>query len=106
MGSSRGRWEGNTLVVETTNRRDEAFRGARRQLQVTERFTRTDANTLVYEVTLEDPTMWTTPWTFVVPMTKNQGDIYEFACHEGNYYMENMLRAHRAEADAAEAESR
>ena len=106
MGSSRGRWEGNTLVVETTNRRNEAFRGASRHLQVTERFTRTDANTLVYEVTLEDPTTWTTPWTFVVPMTKNQGDIYEFACHEGNYYMENMLRAHRAEEDAAEAESR
>ncbi len=94
MGSSRGRWEGNTLVVETTNLRDEAFRGASRDLQVVERFTRADASTLVYDVTLEDPTTWTRPWTFVVHMTQSQGHIYEFACHEGNYYMENMLRAH------------
>ena len=94
MGSSRGHWEGNTLVVETTNRRDEAFGGASRDLRLVERFTRTDANTLVYEVTLEDPTTWTAPWTFVVHMTPLQGHMYEFACHEGNYYMENMLRAH------------
>ena len=105
MGSSRGRWEGNTLVVETTNRRDEAFRGASRDLHVVERFTRADASTLVYEVTLEDPTTWTEPWTFVVHMTQLQGHIYEFACHEGNYYMENMLRAHAME-DGMEAESR
>ena len=105
MGSSRGRWEGNTLVVETTNRRDEAFRGASRDLHVVERFTRADTSTLVYEVTLEDPTTWTEPWTFVVHMTQLQGHIYEFACHEGNYYMENMLRAHAME-DGMEAESR
>ncbi len=99
MGSSRGRWEGNTLVVETTNLRDEAFRGASRDLHLVERFTRADAGTLVYEVTLDDPTTWTTPWTFVVHMTQLQGQIYEFACHEGNYYMENMLRAHVTEAE-------
>ncbi len=97
MGSSRGHWEGNTLVVETTNRRDETFRGASRDLHVVERFTRADASTLVYEVTLEDPATWTEPWTFVVHMTQLQGHIYEFACHEGNYYMENMLRAHAKE---------
>ncbi len=97
MGSSRGHWEGNTLVVETTNRRDEAFRGASRDLHLVERFTRADASTLVYEVTLEDPATWTQPWTFVVHMTQLQGQIYEFACHEGNYYMENMLRAHAME---------
>ena len=97
MGSSRGHWDGDTLVVETTNRRDEAFRGAGRDLQVVERFTRADASTLVYEVTLEDPTTWTEPWTFVVHMTQLQEHIYEFACHEGNYYMENMLRAHAKE---------
>ena len=105
MGSSRGHWDGDTLVVETTNRRDEAFRGASRDLHVVERFTRADASTLVYEVTLEDPTTWTEPWTFVVHMTQLQGHIYEFACHEGNYYMENMLRAHAME-DGMEAESR
>jgi hypothetical protein len=91
-GSSRGHWEGNTLVVETANRRDLSFRGATQDLRLTERFTRADDNTLVYEVTLEDPGTWTAPWTFMVPMTKNQGEIYEYACHEGNYYMENMLR--------------
>ena len=105
MGSSRGHWEGNTLVVNTTNRRDEAFRGASRDLHVVERFTRVDASTLVYEVTLEDPTTWTQPWTFVVHMAQLQGQIYDFACHEGNYYMENMLRAHVKE-DGTKAESR
>ena len=102
-GSSRGRWEGNTLVVETTNRRDESFRGASRHLYLIERFTRADANTLVYEVTIEDPTTWTKPWTFMVPMAKNQGKVYEYACHEGNYYMENMLRGNSAEEAASEA---
>ena len=105
MGSSRGRWEGNTLVVDTTNRRDEAFRGASRDLHVVERFTRADASTLVYDVTLEDPTTWTKPWTYVVHMTQLQEHLYEFACHEGNYYMGNMLRAH-AMQDGTKAESR
>ena len=105
MGSSRGHWEGDTLVVETTNRRDTAFRGASRDLHMVERFTRADASTLVYAVTLEDPTTWTQPWTFVVHMTPLQEHIYEFACHEGNYYMENMLRAH-AKEDGPQAESR
>ena len=105
MGSSRGHWEGNTLVVETTNRRDQAFRGASRNLHMVERFTRADASTLVYEVTLEDPTTWMAPWTFVVNMAPLQEQIYEFACHEGNYYMENMLRAHAME-DGTTAESR
>ena len=101
-GDSRGYWDGDTLVVETTNRRDGSFQGASRHLRLTERFTRADENTLVYEVTLEDPTTWTAPWTFMVPMSKNPGEIYEYACHEGNYYMANMLRGARAaEADAA-----
>ena len=100
-GSSRGRWEGNTLVVETTNRRDSSFRGATRDLRLTERFTRADAQTLVYEVTLEDSDTWTRPWTFMVPMAKNSGEVYEYACHEGNYYMGNMLRGKRAEEQAA-----
>ncbi len=101
-GSSRGRWDGNTLVVETVNRRDLSFRGAGQHLYLTERFTRVSDDTLVYEVTLEDPTTWEEPWTFMVPMAKNPGEIYEYACHEGNYYMENMLRGKRAEEEAAQ----
>jgi len=100
MGSSRGRWEGKTLVVETTNRRDDPFRGASRNLRLIERFTRADANTLVYEVTLDDPATWTKPWTVMVPMAKSEGDVYEYACHEGNYYMANMLRGQLAEGNA------
>ena len=100
-GSSRGRWEGDTLVVETVNRRDESFRGATRRLRLTERFTRADADTLVYEATLDDPTTWTTPWTFMVPMASGSGEVYEYACHEGNYYMANMLRGKRAEEEEA-----
>ncbi len=105
MGSSRGHWEGNTLVVATSNRRDEGFRGATRDLRLVERFTRADADTLVYEVTLEDRETWTQPWTFVVNMTPLAGNVYEFACHEGNYYMANMLRAHVLE-NATPADSR
>ena len=101
IGSSRGHWDGDTLVVETINRRDQSFRGATRHLRLTERFTRADEGTLVYEATLEDPTTWTRPWTFVVPMVRNAGEVYEYACHEGNYYMANMLRAMRAEEQAA-----
>ena len=91
-GNSRGRWDGDTLVVETTNRRDPSFRDATGELHLTERFTRTDDTTLVYEVTLRDAATWTQPWTFMVPMTRSSGEVYEYACHEGNCYMENMLR--------------
>ncbi len=101
IGSSRGHWDGDTLVVETINRRDESFQDSTRYLHLTERFTRADANTLVYEVTLDDPTTWTQPWTFMVPMVRNEGEVYEYACHEGNYYMANMLHAMRAEEAAA-----
>lgn len=88
---------GDTLVVETTNRRDGSFRGAGQHLHLTERFTRADADTLVYEVTLDDPTTWAQPWTFVVPMAKSQGEIYEYACHEGNYSLTSILSAARQE---------
>jgi hypothetical protein len=101
LGSSRGRWEGNTLVVETTNRKDESFQSAGSELHLTERFTRRDANTLEYAATLRDPSTWTAPWTFVVPMAKSEEGIYEYACHEANYYMENMLRGMRAQEKAA-----
>ena len=98
MGDSRGRWEGDTLVVETTNfRRDSAFRGASEALRVTERFTRVGENTLMYEFTLNDPNTWTRPWTGQIPMTRSHEHLFEYACHEGNHAMFNMLSGARAD---------
>jgi hypothetical protein len=98
MGDSRGRWDGDTLVIETTNfRRDSAFRGASETLRVTERFTRVGENTLMYEFTLNDPNTWTRPWSGQIPMTKINEHIYEYACHEGNHAMFNMLSGARAD---------
>jgi hypothetical protein len=92
MGDSRGRWEGQTLVVETRNFRPERnpFNSSE-NAQLTERFTRADANTLLYEVTVNDPTTWTKPWTFRLPMQYSKDKMYEFACHEGNYGIYNIL---------------
>ena len=92
-GSSRGRWDGDTLVVETTNLRPGAYRGSTQTLRVIERFTRTETDTLTYEVTVEDPATWTRPWMFRVPMAKNDAEVYEYACHEGNYGLYNILSA-------------
>ena len=92
-GSSRGRWDSDTLVVETTNLRGGAFRGSTPAMKVIERFTRTDMDTLEYEVTVEDSATWTKPWTFMVPMAKSESEIYEYACHEGNYGLYNILAA-------------
>jgi hypothetical protein len=98
VGDSRGRWEGNTLVVDTKNFTNKtAWRGSSENLHLTERFTRTDADTLMYEVTVEDPSTWAKPWKIEVPMRKSQGPIYEYACHEGNYAMEGMLAGARRE---------
>ena len=92
LGDSRGHWEGNTLVVDTTNFNDRTiFRGASENLHVVERFTRVDADTILYEFTVEDPATWTRAWKAELPMTKIQGPIYEFACHEGNFDMVNNL---------------
>ena len=101
VGDARGHWEGDTLVVETTNFHPEAgFRGSSKDRRLVERFTRSDANTLLYEYTLTDPTTWTRPWTVVVPMTKSEGPMFEYACHEGNYGMTNLLAGSRAEERA------
>ena len=101
-GDSRGRWEGNTLVVDTTNFRDQTnFRGATASLHVVERFTRVDDGTLLYEFTVDDPMTWTRPWSAAVPMTKTEGPIYEYACHEGNYGMLNILTGARAQEKAS-----
>jgi len=103
-GDARGRFEGNTLVVEWTNFTDkQEFAGAPQgNMRFTERFTKVDANTVNYEVTVTDPTTWTRPWTFLLPWRSDDPnyqkpeDLYEYACHEGNYrMMENSLRGSR-----------
>ena len=106
VGDSRGRWDGETLVVETTNflRETSFMRGASSpNLHLVERFTRVDADTLLYDVTVDDPATWTKPWTYAVPMKRNPDPIYEYACYEGNYAMETILAGARANEIAAEA---
>jgi hypothetical protein len=104
MGDSRGHWEGDTLVVDTTNFTNKTvFRGSSENLHLTERFTRIDRDTLQYRVTIDDPTTFTRPWTIELPAARMDGDIYEYACHEGNYGMRNLLSASRA-AEREEAE--
>ena len=93
-GDSRGHWDGDTLVVETTNflRETNFLQGqAGEHLTLTERFTRVSEETLLYQVTLDDPTTWTRPWTYEVPMQRNPQPMYEYACHEGNYGLYNIL---------------
>ena len=102
LGDSLGRWEGKTLVVDTTNFTDKTnFRGSGEQLRVTERFTRVDEDTLLYQFMVDDPQSFTRPWSGEVPMKKVEGPIFEYACHEGNRSMENILSAARAEERAA-----
>ena len=106
LGDSRGHWEGNTLVVDTTNFNDRAiFRGASEKLHVIERFTRTDADTILYEFTVDDPSTWTRPWKAELPMSRIQGPIYEYACHEGNFDMVNNLTSARAQEKKAAEEA-
>ena len=105
-GDSRGRWEGDTLVVETVSfLRETSFSSGRTDanLHLTERFTRIEPGVLMYEATIDDPTVWTRPWTYQVPMTFNDQPLYEYACHEGNYGLENILAGARAEEAAAMA---
>ena len=108
MGDSRGHWDGNTLVVESTNFKDQPnlFRfPASANVKVIERFTRTDADHIDYRFTVEDPATYQRPWTAILPMTKIAGPIYEYACHEGNYGMVGILAGARAEEKAAVAAS-
>ena len=98
MGDSRGGWEGDTLVVETTNFSGKAYyQGSTHGMHLVERFTRTGADTLEYEYTVSDPASYTRPWTASITMTPIEGDLYEFACHEGNYGMEGILAGARAD---------
>ena len=105
MGNGRARWEGDTLVVETVNLRN-GYRGANpEKLRFTERFRRIAPNVVEWRVTVDDPTTWTRPWTFAIPLTENDNEaIVEYACHEGNRSMPLRLRAGRTgELEAAEA---
>jgi len=96
-GDARGHWEGNTLVVDTTNFSDKTnFRGSRETLHMIERFTR-DGDGIAYEVTVDDPTVWTKPWTAALTLLKQPDDsLFEYACHEGNNSMRNILSGSRA----------
>jgi hypothetical protein len=107
FGSSQGRWEGNTLVVETTNFTDKTnFRNAGENMRLTERFTRIDQDTLLYQFTVNDPQSFERPWSGEIPMKRAEGPIFEYACHEGNYSLINTLSAARAEEKASEATGR
>ena len=113
MGDSRGHWEGNTLVVETTNFTDKTSIGSNgagypgdpghhsAALKITERFTRVDAKTMNYQATVDDPKTWTKPWTILIPLTQNNNyQLLEYACHEGNYAMGDILSGARVQEAA------
>ena len=103
MGDSLGRWEGDTLVVDTTNFTGKTgFRGSSDGLHVIERFTRVDANTILYRFTIDDPSTFTKSWTGEYPFLATAGPVYEYACHEGNYAMGDILRGARLEEKAPE----
>jgi hypothetical protein len=97
MGDSRGHWEGDTLVVDTTNFNSEySFRGSDANLHLTERFTRISPEVMQYEFTVDDPTAFTKPWTARIPFNKTSERVYEYACHEGNYALTDILAGARA----------
>jgi hypothetical protein len=110
MGDGRGHWEGNTMVVESTNFTDKTAIGGNgvaydgeggyhsQALKLTERFTRTDENTIEWEATIDDPKTWTKPWKVRVPLKQDKEyGFYEYACHEGNYALEDILSGARYE---------
>ena len=106
LGDSRGHWDGDTLVVETTNCRENRAYNAggmftTKQMRVVERFTRVGPHTIEYRFTVDDPGTWTTPWTAILDLLTSEGRLYEFACHEGNYALPNILRGARAQEKAA-----
>jgi hypothetical protein len=114
IGTSRGYWEGDTLVVETENFNDKkpfpfqpdakvrpSYIGSTKDMRVTERFTRVDDETIVYEFTIDDPTMWTRPWSAQGFLKQTIGPLFEHACHEGNYGLANTLAGFRLEEKEA-----
>ncbi len=105
MGDSRGHWEGDTLVVDTTNYKSGSFMNASEKLHVIERFSRSGPETLKYEITIDDPDTWTKPWSIMIPLKHTPDRVFEYACHEGNSGMIGILRGARAEEAAALAKS-
>jgi hypothetical protein len=107
-GDSRGRWEGDTLVVETTNFSiGNLFLGTSPDLKLTERYTRVSKDFINWELTVDDPATWTKPWTFMIRLKRSDDQLYEYACHEGNHSMVGMLAGARAkEAKEAAGASR
>jgi hypothetical protein len=114
MGYSSGRWEGDTLVVETKNFLAQAdfmglgnrFLGAAQQLRLVEHFTRMDADTIDYRFTVDDPITWTQPWTVAIPLVKTESPMYEYACHEGNHNLANILSIARSRESAERQDQR
>jgi hypothetical protein len=105
MGDARGHWDGNSLVVETTNFKDRSIyrNGNPKTFKLIERFTPTSKKTLEWSVTVDDPSTWTRPWTFSLPLTVNDDEpLYEYACHEGNYAMQNILSWSRKSESATD----
>ena len=101
-GDPRGRWEGNTLVIDTTNFTNKTgFRGSTEKLHVVERITRTSEGTLTYDFTVEDPSTWDKPWSAQILLPRNDAPIFEYACHEGNHGVSGNLGGARAEERAA-----
>ena len=104
-GDSRGHWEGETLVVETSNFNDQrGWRGSTTNMKLVERYTRVDADTLEYEFTVIDPETWTISLTVSIPMRRSLHPMYEYGCHEGNHSMDGILAGRRAEERAAPAQ--
>jgi len=96
-GDSRARWDGDTLVVTTINFSNAGFRGSTDNLRLTEKFRRTAGDTLEYTITIDDPTVWSRPWTLMIPLKKTGEQMFEFACHEGNYGLRAILSGARAQ---------
>jgi hypothetical protein len=95
-GDARGHWEADTLVIETGNfRADRGWRGSSDKMKLVERLTRVDADTLEYTFTVTDPETWTKPWTASIPLRRSNLPVYEYACHEGNYSVPNILSGAR-----------
>jgi hypothetical protein len=106
-GDSRGHWEGDTLVIDTTNFSTKSdFMGSHENLKLTEKITRAGPEILNYEFTINDPTTWTAPWTAMIPLRLKNEAIFEFACHEGNEAISDMLRGHGFGAREAERKTR
>ncbi len=104
FGDSRGHWEGDTLVIDTTNYKPASFvPESSDKLHVIERLTRTGPETLKYEITIDDPDTWTRPWSLMIPLKRTSARIYEYACHEGNVGMQGILAGARAEEKAESA---